>query len=322
MPKNDAMLVHLRLTVPPDLTDHLLPRLRGHEFATNVVAQYGAVVDPLGDLIELDTPRESASSIIDELEAVELSSRGAIVLIDVDAAPFDRAGDLADRAHGSSDDAVIWDMVLEQVQSGADFLWSYFAFLTIATGLAAVAVITDSPILVVGAMVVSPDFSPVAAIATGVAFGRWKLARGGIVQMVLGYTAAVAVIAALALVAHLVGVLPRGEVTGARPLTAFIWQPNLWSFVVAVLAGAAGSIALTASKTTTLVGVFISITTVPAAGNLAVALAVHVPAQIVGSLAQLGVNVAGMLLAGVAVLVFQRQVVHPPRDLVRNRRRL
>ncbi len=32
-------------------------------------------------------------------------------------------------------------------------------------------------------------------------------------------------------------------------------------------------------------------------------------------------HVAGGLLAGVAVLVFQRHVVHPPRDLIRDRRR-
>lgn len=313
------MLVHLRLTVPPDLTRDLLPRLAGHEYATNVVAQYGVSVDPLGDLIELDTPRESASGIIDELEALELSSRGGIVLIDVDAAPFDRASELDSSARGASDDAVIWDMVLERVQAGGEFLWSYFAFLTIATALAAVAVITDSPILVVGAMVVSPDFMPVAAIATGVAFRRRHLAGRAVLQLLLGYGAAVVLVTLVALGAHALGVLPVDEVTGARPLTGFIWQPNLWSLVVAVLAGAAGSIALTASKTTTLVGVFISITTVPAAGNLAVALAVRAPHQIVGSLQQLVVNVLGMLVAGVAVLVVQRQLVHPPRDLVRNR---
>ena len=48
-----VMLVHLRLTVPPDLTGDLLARMRGHEYATNVVAQYGVVVDPEADLIEL-----------------------------------------------------------------------------------------------------------------------------------------------------------------------------------------------------------------------------------------------------------------------------
>ena len=314
-----VMLVHLRLTVPSDLTGALLPRLTGHQYATNVVAQYGVAVDPEGDLVELDTPREAASAIIDECEALELSSRGGIVLIDVDAAPFDRAGHLAESARGASDDAVIWDMVLERVQAGGEFLWSYFAFLAIATGLAAVAVITDSPILVVGAMVVSPDFMPVAAIATGIAFGRRRLAARGVLQLVLGYGSAIVLITLLALGAHLAGVLPTQAVAGSRPLTGFIWQPNLWSLVVAVLAGAAGSIALTASKTTTLVGVFISITTVPAAGNLAAALAVHLPNQVVGSLEQLGVNVLGMLLAGVAVLVVQRHVVHPPRDLVRNR---
>ncbi len=315
------MFVHLRLTIPSDLTGELLPRLRDHELSTNVVVQYGAVVDPEGDLVELDTPRESASQIIDDLESDDVSSRGGIVLINVEAAPFEAAQALEDRAHGESDDAVIWEMVIEQVHSGADFSWSYFTFLTLATSLAAVAVITDSPILVVAAMVVSPDFMPVAAMATGVTFARWRLAIGGLRQLLVGYGSAIVVVALLALVAHWSGLLPTHEITQNRPLTDFIWQPTVWSLVVALLAGAAGSFALSASKPTTLVGVFMSITTVPAAGNLAVALAVRSGAQAVGSLTQLGINLAGMLAAAVIVLVAQRQLTHPPRDLLHPRRR-
>jgi hypothetical protein len=54
------------------------------------------------------------------------------------------------------------------------------------------------------------------------------------------------------------------------------------------------------------VGVFISVTTVPAAGNLALALGTWAPSEMRGSAAQLGVNIAGMVLAGVVVLVLQR----------------
>ena len=51
-----------------------------------------------------------------------------------------------------------------------------------------------------------------------------------------------------------------------------------------------------------MVGVFISVTTVPAAGNLALGLAPWQPSEILGSLEQLGVNIAGMVVAGVLVL--------------------
>ncbi|WP_337796620.1 DUF389 domain-containing protein [Kribbella sandramycini] len=45
-----------------------------------------------------------------------------------------------------------------------------------------------------------------------------------------------------------------------------MWRPDKWSAVVAVLAGCAGVLSQTASRSNALVGVFISVTTVPAAG--------------------------------------------------------
>ena len=56
-----------------------------------------------------------------------------------------------------------------------------------------------------------------------------------------------------------------------------------------------------------MVGVFISVTTVPAAGNLALGLALGERSEIWGSLTQLGANIAGMLLAGTLVLAAMRR---------------
>jgi uncharacterized membrane protein len=72
--------------------------------------------------------------------------------------------------------------------------------------------------------------------------------------------------------------------------------------VVALFAGAAGMLSLVSAKSAALVGVFISVTTVPAAGFAVVAATVgdwHIAAQ---SAAQLGVNLSGIVLAGVLVL--------------------
>jgi acyl-[acyl carrier protein]--UDP-N-acetylglucosamine O-acyltransferase len=59
------------------------------------------------------------------------------------------------------------------------------------------------------------------------------------------------------------------DITGPRPDTAFIYTPDRWSFLVAIIAGAAGVLSLTSDRVGGLSGVFISVTTVPAAGNVA-----------------------------------------------------
>jgi uncharacterized hydrophobic protein (TIGR00271 family) len=98
------------------------------------------------------------------------------------------------------------------------------------------------------------------------------------------------------------------DVTGHRPDTAFIYTPDKWSFIVAVIAAAAGVLSLTSARVGGLSGVFISVTTVPAAGNVALGLAFGAGDEIVGSSLQLLLNLSGMALAGWATLLTQQVV--------------
>lgn len=300
------MLVHFRLTVPSDLTDRVTDLLLGHDCVTNVTRHDGAALDPVGDLVECDVAREKAGSMLDRLRVLGLDRSGGIVLITPTGTPFDAADRLEAAAPGHPDDAVIWEAVEAQAESGAVPTVSYHVFLVIAVCLAGIAVITDSAVLVVGAMVVGPEFSAVAAASAGVALRRGDLLVRGLRLLLLSFAFAVAVVTVLAVLAHAVGLISPEDVTRDRPNTGFIWHPDAWSVVVALLAGAAGALALALSKTATMVGVFISVTTVPAAGNLALGLAVWEAGEIRGSLAQLGVNIGCMILAGAVVLVLMR----------------
>lgn len=299
------MLVHLRLVVPADLTDDVVALLLDDDRITNVTLERDAALQPRGDLVGADVAREAAESVLDRLDRTGLPHRGGISLTAVEGTVFDEADRVDRRAAGAGDDGVIWQVVRRDAEAATEASGAYFAFLGIATALAAVAVITDSPILVVGAMVVGPDFGPVGAMCAGLALRSPGLSLRALWLLVRGYVAAVAAVTVLALVARATGVLDPEMVTRPRPATGFIWRPDLWSVVVAVLAGAAGVLAMTAEKSSTLVGVFISVTTVPAAGNLALALAVWQPAEVLGSLAQLGVNVVGMVAAGTVTMVAQ-----------------
>jgi uncharacterized membrane protein len=76
--------------------------------------------------------------------------------------------------------------------------------------------------------------------------------------------------------------------------------------VVGFLAGVAGMLSLTSAKAGTLVGVLISVTTVPAAANVAVAAAYGVLNEAAGSALQLVINIAAIVAAGVLTLTVQR----------------
>ena len=298
--------MHLRLIVPAERTAGVLGALRDDPRVTNLVLMAGAAVRPSGDLVLCDVAREAVTEVLGELRQAGLFSDGGVTLSAIEAAPSQNAHATEQAAPGSPDDAVVWDAVLDQAGTQVEGSWSYYAFLTIAVLLAAVAVVTDSAILVVGAMVVGPEFAVVAALALGIALRRPVLGRRALALLVKGFLFAIGVALVLALAARAVDWVHPSSVSAARPLTGFIWRPDKWSAVVAVVAGCAGVLSQTAGRANALVGVFISVTTVPAAGDLALSLAVWDSRQILGSLAQLLVNLTGMTVAGVLTLLVQR----------------
>jgi uncharacterized hydrophobic protein (TIGR00271 family) len=304
-------VLHLRLVVPPDRSAAVVDFLVADERVTGVVVLPGAGRDPEGDAVLCDVAREGTSDVLATLRRLglaDLPDDGTVAITEVAAAPSRRARAAERAAPGNPDDAVVWEVVVDRAYADAAPSWSFYAFLALATVIAGIAVLLDSSVLVVGAMVVGPEFGAVAAIATGLALHERRLVVGGVRLLVLGFAFAIAVAGLLALAARGAGWIDPRSITAPRPLTGFIWKPDRWSFVVALLAGAAGTLSLTAGRSNALVGVFISVTTVPAAGNLALALALWVPQEMGGAAAQLAVNLSGMLLAGSLTLLIQRVV--------------
>jgi uncharacterized hydrophobic protein (TIGR00271 family) len=303
-----ALVMHLRLIVPAERSELVQDTLVADPRVTSIVRLPGAAQRPAGDVIECDVTREATSDILGFLKTEGLYDDGAVALSAVDSAPSRNAQAAEKAAPGAPDDAVIWDAVVDQAYNEAGGSWVYYAFLTLATMIASVAVITDSSILVVGAMVVGPEFGVVAALAVGLFLRKGGLSRASLVLLVKGFVLAIVLTALAALLARAAGWVDADSVTAARPLTGFIWRPDKWSAVVAVLAGCAGVLSQTAGRGNALVGVFISVTTVPAAGDLALSIALWAPHQIGGSAAQLGINLAGMTVAGVVTLMLQRMI--------------
>ncbi|MCW2579384.1 MAG: putative integral rane protein, partial [Blastococcus sp.] len=207
-------------------------------------------------------------------------------------------------------DAVVWEQVIRTVDADSRLSFSYLAFLTIATLLAAIAIINDSPILVIGAMVLGPEFSPLAGLAVAAVHRRPRILRHSAVSLVLGFVVAIGVTAVVALAGRALGWFGPELLGADRPGTGFITQPDRWSLVVAALAGIAGVLSLTSSKSGALVGVFISVTTVPAAGDMALSLALGGSAEFAAAATQLGINLVGIVVAATATLAVQYAFWH------------
>jgi uncharacterized hydrophobic protein (TIGR00271 family) len=255
-----------------------------------------------------DVARESADDLVRALRELHVDRDGGICMVTVDAA-VSRAAETAEAAApGEGSDAVVWEQVVRTTDAEAALSVSYLAFLTIATLLAAAAIINDSAILTVGAMVLGPEFGPLAALAVAAVHGRRAVARRAAVSLAVGFVVAIGLTAVVVLIGRSLGWFGTEVLSAARPATGFITSPDRWSLVVAVLAGIAGVLSLTSAKSGALVGVFISVTTVPAAADMAVSLALGGGAEFLAAATQLGINLAGILVAALTTLAVQREL--------------
>jgi uncharacterized hydrophobic protein (TIGR00271 family) len=299
-------VLHLRIITPPDRTARVEQLLTDCPAAIHVVVIEGAARSPAGDLITCDVVREGASGLLDDLRALNLEEDGSIMVERVDTV-LSAAADRAERrVPGFGADAVVWEEIEHTTGEEATLTAAFITFMIVATVLAGIGVLLDQPILIVGAMVVGPEFGPLAALCVGAVRGRLRLVRRAVTALVVGFAVAMAVTVLSTWALDALGLVRESMLLEPRPLTSFIWQPDALSWVVGFLAGVAGMLSLTSAKSGTLTGVLISVTTVPAAANVAVALAYGVWDEATGSAVQLLINVAAIVAAGVLTLLVQR----------------
>lgn len=302
-------MLHLRLICSSDRTEEVSRILDRCVGVAHVVVLRGAAVRPPGDLIEVDLARECVDDVLTELDALSMEHEGAITLESLDTVLSDAAVAAEEAAPGEGADAVLWDELIARTGEDSRLTFSFQIFLTIACLLAAIGAITDSAVLVVGAMVLGPEFGPLAAIAVGLVLRRRDLVRGGGRALLIGFPLAMAVTAVAAVAFDAGGLLTTANLD-QQDQVEFIYDVGPFSFIVAVLAGLAGMLALTSAKSASLVGVFISVTTVPAAAFASVALVEGRFTEAAASASQLLINLVGIVLAATSGLVVAKGLRH------------
>jgi uncharacterized hydrophobic protein (TIGR00271 family) len=299
-------MVHLRLVVPAHRVEGVLEVLEASPSVWNVVRLRDCARKPYGDVILADVAREDASVIIDDLRGLELDRFGSISLAPIET-QLSAAADRAERSAGGAEgDAVIWEEVEARSSDIAELNWGFVAFMLLAALIAASGLLLDQTVLIVGAMVVGPEFGPIAGICVALVQRRPHLAAVSARALAVGFPAAIAVTWAVTLAFKATGVTPATFSEADHQFAAIVANPDFFSFFVAFCAGAAGVLSLTTTKSGALVGVLISVTTIPAAANIGVAAAYADWDASLGSALQLGVNLGAILISGTLTLAVQR----------------
>jgi uncharacterized hydrophobic protein (TIGR00271 family) len=304
-------VLHVRVTSPPDVTGRLIDTLVGDPGVLNLVVLQGAARRPDRDAVQFDLRQGSANPVFRQLRSLGLGERGSIMVQAVDAALTDAEPPAAMPGTRHGEIAPVWELVEAGIRDGGVYAPSFFGLLIIAGLIACVGILTNSQILVVGAMVVGPEYNAIIAVALGIERWRPSMGRRGLVALLCGFLMAIAAAVVFGVAIRWSGHTPTAFRLGVRPVATLIDSPNLFSVVVAVLAGIVGVVSLTESRANALIGVFISVTTIPAAAALGLSLAYESWNRAGGSALQLILNVGLLILVGAAALRIQRLIWRP-----------
>jgi uncharacterized hydrophobic protein (TIGR00341 family) len=173
----------------------------------------------------------------------------------------------------------------------------YMVTIALSAIVAAIGLVTGNVPVIIGAMLIAPLLGPNVALGLASTLGDLDLARRSLVVIVVGIAIGIAL-------SSIMGVFLK--VDANAPEIAILTKTTVSYVVVALAAGAAGTLAFTGGKPAVVVGVMVAVALLPplVVTGLLIGSGIWLPA--VGAFVLLLVNVTCINLAAVATFLLQR----------------
>ena len=227
-------MVHLRIVVPSYRAEKVYEMLCETASAIDVICVPNASRRPDGDLILCDVAREDVSVIISELRDLGIHHDGSISISATDTIS-DLATAAVEHAPGSPADAVVLEELDQRTSESIELSAVFLLYMVLAVIIAAIGIFLDSPILVVGAMVVGPEFGPVAGVCVAIVQMKPELARRSVLALVVGFALAIGATVLATLAFDVADIVPDAFDTADHALSDSISSPDAFAFIVAAL---------------------------------------------------------------------------------------
>ncbi|MEV6108983.1 DUF389 domain-containing protein [Streptomyces sp. NPDC051940] len=307
-------MLRVRLGGPPETVDRMAVMLRRDPYVFDLTVLPARNGVQTLDVIECHVLAGAANQLLRELRAL---GAGEEVSLHVDTVALSASATARSAEHlllGPLASAPVWELVAARIREGSVYRPSFYLLLVAAGIIGAVGILTNSQIVVVGAMVVGPEYGAIAALAYGLERRTLDPVRRAAAALTVGFTLAIAATFGFAALVRAFDLQPAAFDRGLQPVSHLVGTPNFYSVVVAVVAGAVGVVSLTLDRAGTLLGVFISATTIPAAADMGVALGFGDWSEALASLGQLALNLVVLIATGVVTLAAQRSLWRRVRE--------
>ncbi len=294
-------MLFLRVYAPPDAVAGVLAVLDGYAGVEHVMT-VGRSTDGV-TLVTADVQPRLVDALLPAIAACGVGGDEIEISQNTASRPLGSAdpGDTAAWSGG----ALAWSDLTKRSRPYARAVPQYLVYMVCAGVVAVFGVLTRNPILIVGAMAISPDLLPMCATCVGIVDHHPRLAVRAFVALAVGLTVAAFSAFVTASLLRVGGYPPANGSLGDGGL-GVLPAVNVSTVAVALAAGVAGLLSYE-TRSSSAIGVAISITTIPAAAFAGAAVAVHDRAgRAIGATEVLCVNVVMLLLSGSATLQAQR----------------
>jgi uncharacterized hydrophobic protein (TIGR00271 family) len=292
-------VLRLRLAVAEDRADEVTEALEGTGGVHRIVALAPERAGT-GVVLAADVLPSVADEVMELIRRWEVADRDYLLTRQEVIAPLPHVSRLP------ADQAFAWVEVMGEARTHARPLGRFLALMAVAAVIAGLGVIRDNPILIVGAMAVSPDLLPICALCVGIVGRRVQLARRSGATLVLGL--ALVTVIACGMAAALDGTAVfDGELELAAGGLDELGTVDYSTVLVALAAGVAAMLSFE-TRAAAAVGVAISVTTIPASALLGVSLGLGELGEAGGAALVLLTNVVLLILSGSLTLALQRRL--------------
>ncbi|MGB2804788.1 MAG: TIGR00341 family protein [Candidatus Zixiibacteriota bacterium] len=255
-------------------------------------------------LAKLLLPTEKTGEVLDLLEKHFTTVEGfRIVLLPVEASiPREQAEDekveeaepASEKKPGKKIAGISREELYTDVQEISKLSWVFIVFVLLASVVAAIGILRDSTVAIIGAMVIAPLLGPNVALSLATTLGDTDLARRAMKTNLAGMLAAL-------FLAFLVGI--AFQVDPDAPKIVSGTKVGWGDIILALAAGSAAALSFTTGALSALIGVMVAVALLPPLVTLGMLIGAGRWDMALGAMLLLLTNLICVNLAGVVTFL-------------------
>lgn len=262
----------IKVTVPEEETETIVTNLRKVKGLVGLSIQRGGSLEPPGDVVSVDVVNNALNPVMQLLDKHKIGQRSGTSVSTSEPTSIVSASYSEELTRDTNES--IWEEMETTAGNESNMTANMMTMMMLSGIISAIGILTNSIHVVIGGMIISPGFVPIARMALGI-ITKSGAFRRGLYDTLKGYLPLM-VGAALTMLAYNLltelGIKGKQSYLEAGELTSYWTTVTISSVAVSMAAGIAGGFLIATNRSVLTGGVMIALALIPTAALTAMAL--------------------------------------------------